>query len=61
MALKPVGALWKKQDKNKKDYLSGNLDLGALGEARIMVFPNEKKEGEQPDYRISLVADDKEE
>jgi uncharacterized protein (DUF736 family) len=48
MALKRVGALWNKTDKTGKDYMSGTLELGALGEAKIMVFPNEKREENHP-------------
>ena len=58
MALKRVGALWKKTDKKSREYLSGALDLGALGEARIMVFQNDKQEENYPDYVVSLVTDD---
>lgn len=53
MALKPVGALWTKDGKKGK-FLSGTLDLGVLGKATIMIFPNEKKENNQPDYRMYL-------
>lgn len=58
MALKKVGVLWKKDSKQNKEYLTGALDLGALGQSRIMVFANEKKSDKQPDYTISLVSDD---
>lgn len=61
MALKRIGALWTKSDKNGKEYLSGPLDLGALGETRIMVFENEKAEENHPDFTVHLVTDDKEE
>lgn len=58
IALKKVGVLWKKDSKNNQEYLSGQLDLGAMGEAKIMVFKNNKKEDKQPDYSISLATDD---
>ena len=58
MALKKVGVLWKKDSKNNQEYLSGQLDLGALGESKIMVFKNNKKEDNHPDYTISLATDD---
>lgn len=61
MALKKVGGLWKQTGKQDKEYLAGSLDLGAAGEARIMVFANEKKSGNQPDYSINLVIADKDE
>ncbi len=63
MGLKKIGALWSKEDKNKKPYLSGTLDLGVLGEVQIMIFQNKHKEEEnQPDATISLIvgSDDRE-
>ena len=60
MALKRIGALWNKKDKNKREYLSGSVDLGMLGEARIMIFPNEKTEENHPDWAINLATADKE-
>ncbi len=60
MSLKKVGALWKKQDKNTGEFLSGMLDLGILGQARLMVFPNRFKKAEnQPDATIQLVIGQK--
>ena len=58
MGLKKIGALWNKEDKNNQPYFSGTLDLGVLGEAQIMVFPNKHKEEENhhPDAVISLVV-----
>jgi uncharacterized protein (DUF736 family) len=60
MGLKRVGALWGKKDKNKKEYLSGTIDLGGLGEMKIMVFKNEKEEENHPDWVIQLIEDEKE-
>ena len=60
MALKRIGALWNKKDKKKREYMSGTVDLGMLGEARIMVFANEKTEDNHPDWVISLATPDKE-
>jgi len=61
MALKRIGALWKKTDKKGKEYYSGNVDLGALGEIRVMVFENEPKQEENhPDWTIHLATDEKE-
>lgn len=28
--LKKIGVLWKKKDKNKEEFYSGSLDLGAF-------------------------------
>lgn len=60
MALKKVGALWVKEDKNKKKYLAGNLDLGAMGAMgtiSVMVFEAEKKAENSPEYKIYLTDD----
>jgi uncharacterized protein (DUF736 family) len=58
MALKRVGALWNKTDKKKKDYMSGTMDLGALGAINVMIFQNEKAEENHPDWTIHLVTPD---
>jgi uncharacterized protein (DUF736 family) len=59
MGLKRIGALWNKEDKNNQPYFSGTLDLGVLGEAQIMIFPNKRKEEDNhPDAIISLVVND---
>ena len=56
--LKRTGALWKKTDKNGKEYLAGNIDFGALGVSAIMIFENSFKEKEnQPDYILNIVND----
>ncbi len=58
MALKRTGALWKKTDKNGKEYLAGQIDFGALGVSAIMIFENTYKEKEnQPDYTLHIVND----
>ena len=55
---KPVGALWKHAPTGGQTnaFLTGVIDLGALGEVPVAVFKNDrKKEGsKQPDYRIVL-------
>ena len=58
MALKTIGGLWEKK-KGERTYLTGVLDLGALGQVNIGVFPNEQKEDNQPDFRVTLFHDDK--
>ena len=59
MSLKQVGVLWKNTSKDKKEYFSGKLDLGASGQSRIMIFPNtNKKEDNHPDFRISMATDE---
>ncbi len=59
MALKKIGALWKKSDKHGKDYLAGQLDLGVLGKVQIAVFQNPEKQNEQnPDATIHLFDED---
>lgn len=59
MALKQIGALWKKEGKSG-DYLTGTLDLGVLGKVNIAVFQNEKGEGDEkkPDARICLFEEE---
>lgn len=45
-----ITGLWKAESKNGKPYLRGRL-----GNAVIMVFPNERKTDEkQPDYRVVI-------
>ena len=53
---KQVGALWRHENKNVGQFLTGILDLGGLGEVPIAVFNNDRKEkdSKQPDYRIVL-------
>lgn len=57
-ASKQIGALWHHAAKEGKQnaFLTGTLDLGALGQTAIVVFKNDrKKEGSnEPDYRILL-------
>ena len=44
----PLGALWKHEKNDGTIYFSG-----VLGDARVYVFPNTKKEKDnQPDYRL---------
>jgi hypothetical protein len=59
---KRIGALWRKSAKgaDKKDFLSGTIDLGVLGEVNIMVFENEKPEKNQPHYTIHVPIEEKE-
>ncbi len=57
-----IGALWRKSAKkgtDKKDFFSGTIDLGVLGEVNIMVFENEKTEKNQPDYTIHVPVEEK--
>ena len=59
MSLKNVGVLWKKANKENEEFLSGELDLGAFGQSRIMIFQNKKKkEANHPDFTISLATDE---
>jgi uncharacterized protein (DUF736 family) len=46
-----LGGLWKHTAKDGKPYLSGSL-----GTARLLIFPNSRKEKAQhPDYEMFLV------
>lgn len=57
--LKRIAVFWAKTDRNKKKFMSGTLDLGAMGEARVLMFPNSKKEADNaPDYYLYLASDD---
>ena len=59
MALRKIGALWKKSDKHGKDYLAGQLDLGVLGKVQIAVFQSTDKQNEQcPDATIHMFEED---
>ena len=56
-----IGALWKQISKSGSNmkYLSGHIKLGedefgAEKKMKIMVFTNEKKSENQPDFRIYL-------
>lgn len=41
--MKVVGKLWEKK-KGKKTYLTGVIDLGALGQVNIGIFVNDKND-----------------
>ncbi|MBZ0158431.1 MAG: DUF736 domain-containing protein [Alphaproteobacteria bacterium] len=52
---KRIGALWKRESRDGKKFLSGVLDLGPMGDVNIAVFVNDKKEKDKhPDYNIVL-------
>ncbi|WP_319526189.1 hypothetical protein [uncultured Desulfosarcina sp.] len=61
MALKKIGVLWQKKDKNEKDFLSGSIDAGLLGEVKIMIFKNEKADDNQPHFTVHLLSEGKDE
>lgn len=49
-----IGALWLKETKDGKKYMSGVLE-DMRGEIRIAVFRNDRKEKENhPDYQIII-------
>jgi hypothetical protein len=59
MALKNIGALWRKEMKNGT-FLSGVIDAGVFGQFKIAVFQNKKGEGDanKPDARVCLFQDE---
>ncbi len=46
-----MGALWARKSKKGVDYFSGVLTIGDVAQ-EIVVFANEKKNPNQPDWRI---------
>lgn len=62
MAIKTIGSLWAKteKDKDKKHVLSGNLQMdGKDGEKiRIYIYKNEKIVDRGPEYRICIIEKD---
>jgi hypothetical protein len=60
MALKNIGVLWKKKNKDNKVFLSGILNNGIHGDIHIMIFANdaEDRKEKSPDYRIVMSTDD---
>lgn len=55
-----IGALWLKEAKDGKKYMSGVLE-DIRGEIRIAVFRNDRKEKDShPDYQIVLSEERKE-
>lgn len=56
MALKRIGAVWRKTDKKDQDFFSGAVDLGMLGEARIMLFQVDQQGENFPAYTVHLVT-----
>lgn len=46
-----LGSLWKREDRNGQTYWTG-----ALGAARLMLFPREREAGDdQPDFDIYII------
>lgn len=63
MALKNIGALWRKE-KDKKKFFSGVIELIAGQKVRVIVMPFEPKKGEKldeksPAYTILLATEEK--
>ena len=53
MARRKIGALWSRKTSDGKEYLTGVIsDL--RGDIQIVVFRNDKKTENQPDYDILL-------
>lgn len=59
MSKRKIGALWSKKTEEGKEYFTGVIsDL--RGDIQIVVFKNDKKTDNQPDYDI-LLSEPKEE
>jgi len=56
--MKRIGGLWLKEGKNGK-FFSGNVEVGGIKQG-ILIFRNDKKEGNQPDYNICEAEEKKE-
>lgn len=58
MTRKQIGALWARtynKDGKEHRFMTGMIDLGALGTVDIAIFKNDRKEKDNhPDYRIVL-------
>lgn len=57
-----IGGIWVKK-KGKKETMTGSINFGELPviisrELRIGIFPNDEKEGKQPDFHIVLFPKD---
>ena len=54
-----IGVLWKTEPENEKLYYSGELDLGVLGRIKLVMFLEDKKEGNNyPDGTIHVQVKD---
>lgn len=54
----PVGHLWKKKDKDQRDYFAGVISLGLFGEIPIVIFPETKKDTDAaPDFVIRVAKE----
>jgi hypothetical protein len=51
---KKVGILWEYATSTNTPYFSGYIDLGIGGQVKVVVFRNDYKEGNQPDYNIFI-------
>ena len=49
-----IGSLWKKKAKNEGVFFSGQIVEGLAVSGNIMIFPNTKKEDNQPDAYIYI-------
>ena len=59
MNKRKIGALWSKKTEDGKEYFSGVIsDL--RGDIQIVIFKNDKKSENQPDYDILLSEPKKE-
>lgn len=61
MQYKQIAVLWKKEDDNKEQYFSGDLDLGVFGRVRIAVYAvKNKKASHDPDATVHVEVQESE-
>lgn len=54
----PVGHLWKKEDKDGREFFAGVISLGLFGEIPIVIFPEKNKEtAASPDFVIRVAKE----
>jgi len=58
MAFLNAGGLWRKTDKNGREYFSGKFEINNQVHRVVLMFNDRKKNDKEPDLRVSLIVDD---